>query len=113
MTREEYLNKLIQDNYPSVRQFANEIGVAPTTLRHILSGGLSSTSLDKIEKICHGLGIEPADLLAISEDRPTENEVIVPLIVKKSQEQQLVHNYRTHTEMQAAVNKLLDLHSES
>lgn len=112
MTREEYLNQLIHECFPSVRQFALQIGMPPATLRHILSGGLPSTSLDKIESICAGLGITLADILDIPADTSATALDTPPMVIKTEQEKQLVLNYRQNTSMQAAVNKLLDIEGE-
>ena len=65
MTREEYLKMLIK-KHGSQREFAQYIGMPPSTLFSILRivGG---ASIDNIAKICKGLGITADDLAMIGE----------------------------------------------
>lgn len=65
MTREEYLKMLIK-KHGSQREFAQYIGMPPSTLFSILRN-VGGASIDNIVKICKGLGITADDLANIGE----------------------------------------------
>lgn len=65
MTREEYLKMLIK-KHGSQREFAQYIGMPPSTLFSILRN-VGGASIDNIAKICKGLGITADDLANIGE----------------------------------------------
>lgn len=65
MTREEYLKMLIK-KHGSQREFAQYIGMLPSTLFSILRN-VGGASIDNIAKICKGLGITADDLAMIGE----------------------------------------------
>lgn len=65
MTREEYLKMLIK-KHGSQREFAQYIGMPPSTLFPILRN-VGGASIDNIAKICKGLGITADDLAMIGE----------------------------------------------
>ena len=65
MTREEYLKMLIK-KHGSQREFAQYIGMPPSTLFSILRN-VGGASIDNIAKICKGLGITADDLAMIGE----------------------------------------------
>lgn len=103
MQREEYLMILIKEQYKSVRQFAQHIDMPYSTLSKILAGAVSAASLCNIEKICAGLHISVQDLIDSS------NENFVPTPKPTERELQLLNRYREKSEIQPAVDKLLDM----
>lgn len=69
MSIEERLKQLILEEYGSMVEFANQIGMANSTLATIMSRGIHKASVSNIIKICQALDIS-ADELA--------NDRIVP-----------------------------------
>ena len=57
MTREQFLKKEILKKYKSLRQFAIEVGIAPSTLTTILNSGVGGTAIDTMFNICDTLRI--------------------------------------------------------
>lgn len=57
MTVEEQLRDMIILNYGSVKDFAQKIGLPPTTMFSILKRGVKNASVTNIIKICHELDI--------------------------------------------------------
>jgi DNA-binding transcriptional regulator YhcF (GntR family) len=68
MDSQEYLTKLINEKFPSVRNFAESIGVPYTTVRSILERGVGNAKVGNILKITEGLGITTDDLIKHQED---------------------------------------------
>jgi hypothetical protein len=66
MTREEYLKQLILEDSGTVKDFAQKIDMPYTTLHSILKN-VGGAAIDKIIKICNGLGITADDLANIGE----------------------------------------------
>lgn len=66
MTREEYLKQLILEDSGTVKDFAQKIDMPYTTLHSILKN-VGGAAIDKIIKICNGLGITADDLANIEE----------------------------------------------
>lgn len=60
MTREEYLKSIILKKYKSLRQFALDVGIAPSTLTTILNSGIGGTAIDTMFTICDKLDIQIA-----------------------------------------------------
>ena len=54
----EMIKKEIKNQYKSVRNFSNEIGIAQTTLASALKNGVSGTAYETVVKICEKLNIE-------------------------------------------------------
>lgn len=63
MTKEEIVEHLMKKaGYSSRRQFAEAIGIPPTTLNSMLTRGLGKASIDNVLKVCKGLGITVEEL---------------------------------------------------
>lgn len=62
MKREDVIERLIDEKFSSKRQFAEHIGLPPTTLQSILKRGIGKSSIDNVIRICRGLGITVEDL---------------------------------------------------
>lgn len=63
MTKEEIVEHLMKKaGYNSRRQFAEAIGIPPTTLNSMLTRGLGKSSIDNVLKVCKGLGITVEEL---------------------------------------------------
>jgi repressor LexA len=56
------VERLIKEAGYSKRQFAEKIGLPPTTLSSMLSRGLGKASIDNVLKVCKGLGITVEEL---------------------------------------------------
>lgn len=67
MTREDFLKNEILKKYKSLRQFALDVGVAPSTITTILNSGIGGTSIDTMFNICDKLDIK------ISKFHPNNN----------------------------------------
>ena len=66
MTKEEIVEHLMKKaGYSSRRQFAEAIGIPPTTLNSMLTRGLGKASIDNVLKVCKGLGITVEELEAM------------------------------------------------
>lgn len=70
MTREEYLKQLILEDSGTLKDFAQKIKMPYTTLHSILKN-VGGAAIDKIFKICEGLGINADDLAKMGEGKPT------------------------------------------
>ena len=53
----EIVKKLIDENYPSQKAFADSVGIPYTTLRSMLERGIENASVTNVIKVCRGLGI--------------------------------------------------------
>lgn len=62
MDRAEIVEYLIKKAGYSRRQFAEMIGIPPTTLNSMLNRGLEKASIDNVLKVCRGLGITVEEL---------------------------------------------------
>ena len=101
MTREEYIKTLIADKGYSVKSFAQSVGLPYSTLRSMLSSGVGGAAVDNVIKICKGLGITIDTL-----NKCGSIDGTVSLSVK---ERALITSYRSHPELQVAVDKLLGI----
>lgn len=72
--RTEFVQRLIDENWKSRRQFALSIGLPPTTLNSILERGIGKASVDNVLLICDGLGISADELQNVGEDHSVINE---------------------------------------
>lgn len=80
MERAKILEELIDNNWSSKRQFAEHIGIPPTTLQSILKRGVGKASIDNVIRVCRGLGITVDQL----EQMTKENTYSTSGIVKES-----------------------------
>lgn len=62
MERAKIISTLIEEKGLSRRQFAESIGLPPTTLQSIIKRGVGKASIDNIIKVCKGLGITVDEL---------------------------------------------------
>lgn len=63
----ERLKYLIKKHKVSINALARSSGVAPTTLKNILSGESENPTILSIKKLCDGLGISVQDFFSTSE----------------------------------------------
>lgn len=115
MNTEELLKNLIIEKAGSVNRFAQEIGIAQSTLVSVFSRGVNKSNINTIIKICQALEIS-AD--ALIDGRIVSNKNIVPdyLIQNKpdSKQQIIIEQFSTLTpENQKQVEKYISfLHSQ-
>lgn len=102
MNREDFLKKIIKQQGYNLKDFAFSIDMPYTTLLSIVNKSVGGASLDNILKICNGLGICVDDLNPYSKNN-----------VLSHAEQNLLAAYRSHKEMQPAINKMLDINNVS
>ena len=105
MTREEYLKSLILEKGYTVKGFASEIDIPYSTLLSMLNGSLGGAAVDSVIKICKGLNISINDL----QNCGIKN---IQDLILTEKEKMLVVQYRSHLEMQPAIDKLLGLEDE-
>lgn len=67
MTREAYLKQLILEDSGTVKDFAKKINMPYSTLHSILNN-VGGASVDKVIRICRGLGITTDDLERATQD---------------------------------------------
>jgi transcriptional regulator with XRE-family HTH domain len=79
MERTEILKGLIKGTGLSLRSFSEKAGLPYTTVRSILERGIENSSIDKVMKICHALGITIDELLEMDKPR-SEDEVTIETI---------------------------------
>lgn len=74
--RSERLREIILQQYPSVRMFAQEVGIAHGTLVSALRNGIDGMAWVKLNQICRYLKVDPVTLepLHQSEGSMTEQE---------------------------------------
>jgi hypothetical protein len=60
--RTEIIKKLINENSPSVKAFAESIDMPYTTLRSMLERGIGNASIDNVLKVCKKLDITTEEL---------------------------------------------------
>ncbi|WP_044893005.1 LexA family protein [Bacillus alveayuensis] len=82
MEKAEIIERLIKEaGYSSRRQFAEMIGIPPTTLNSMLNRGLGKASIDNVLKVCKGLGITVEELEEMAnqgyEDKGFKNQYIL------------------------------------
>ncbi|WP_044737271.1 LexA family transcriptional regulator [Geobacillus kaustophilus] len=75
MERAEIVEHLIKKAGYSRRQFAEMIGIPPTTLNSMLNRGLGKASIDNVLKVCKGLGITVEELEEMANRGLNENEI--------------------------------------
>lgn len=72
MNQDEIVNTIKGKGY-SLQEFANEVGLAPTTLSYILKGKHQAKT-STLRKIAHQLGWSPAKLGALLLERVFEKD---------------------------------------
>lgn len=101
MTREEYIKTLIVDKGYSVKSFSKAVGLPYSTLRSMLSSGVGGAAVDNVIKICKGLGI--------TVDTLNKCGCVDGSVALSGKERTLINSYRSHPELQIAVDKLLGI----
>ena len=115
MNTEELLKNLIIEKAGSVNRFAQEIGIAQSTLVSVFSRGVNKSNINTIIKICQALEIS-AD--ALIDGRIVSNKDVVPdyLIQNTPDSKQIIiiEQFSTLTpENQKQVEKYISfLHSQ-
>lgn len=118
MNTEELLKNLIIEKSGSVNKFAQEIGIAQSTLVSVFSRGVNKSNINTIIKICQSLEIS-AD--ALIDGRIVSNKDIVPdyLIQSKQDPKQQIFIERFSTlspenqkQVESYISFLLDKQSE-
>ena len=72
MTREEFVTNAIKDQGFTLKSFSEKIEMSYTTLLSILKeGSLGGAAVDRVSKICRGIGITIDELVSISEEPTT------------------------------------------
>ena len=66
--RSEKLKRIILQQYPSVRMFAEEVGVAHGTLVSGLRNGIDGMAWGRLSLICRKLNVDPRNLEPIRSD---------------------------------------------
>ena len=105
MTREDWLRDTIKERHKSLLNFSQQIQMPHSTLRRILSpGGVESTSLGNLEKICCGLGITMSDL-----SQPMTPSGLAPMLLTDEHEKRVIQAYRDRPELQPIVDRVLEI----
>ena len=75
-TREEKLKEIILQQYPSVRAFAQEVGIPHGTLVSALNNGIDGMAWGRLNAICEKLRVNPVNLEPVQDkkDRITAEE---------------------------------------
>lgn len=70
-TRADKLKEIILQQYPSVRMFAQEVGIPHGTLVSALNNGIDGMAWGRLDAICRKLQIDPVNLEPICENSDT------------------------------------------
>lgn len=81
------LKQLLDDRGITVKDFAQQIGVPPTTLYSFIKRDSQNAKMDLIIKICDGLGISVKDLLTSQEEIDGETAPVLDLTCFDTTEQ--------------------------
>lgn len=103
MTRENYVKQRIRQKGCSLKAFAKEIQMPYTTLLSILKNGLGGSAVDNVVKICQGLHISVEQLQSVL-DASCPEPVYLSI-----HETLVISQYRKKTDLQTAVDILLDV----
>ncbi|MCO7176150.1 helix-turn-helix domain-containing protein [Sporolactobacillus kofuensis] len=60
--RTELIRKMIKEQEPNMKAFAEKIDIPYTTLHSMLERGIGNASVDNVIKVCKGLGITTEEL---------------------------------------------------
>lgn len=108
MTREQYIKDLIRQSGCTIKEFAYRIDMPYSTLLSIINQSIGGTAIDNVLRICNGLQITLNDLQSVVSEIPEDD--VAPLTIK---EKNLIRNYRSHADMQKAVDLLLEVHDKA
>jgi repressor LexA len=88
MTREEFVLNAIRDQGYTLKSFSDKIDMRYTTLLSILKGSLGGAAVDRVSKICHGIGISIDDLVSLDDENNqssiTINEISILALYKNA-----------------------------
>ncbi|WEG13961.1 helix-turn-helix transcriptional regulator [Pullulanibacillus sp. KACC 23026] len=73
--RTEIIRNLINDNFPTMKAFADHIEMPYTTLRSMLERGIGNASVDNVLKVCKGLGITTDQLEKMADGQEDINTI--------------------------------------
>lgn len=69
----QFIEELINRNWPNMKAFAESIDIPYTTLKSMLQRGIGNASVNNVFKVCKGLGISTEELEKIdSSDEDVE-----------------------------------------
>lgn len=106
MCCEDWLRERIEKQYKTLFYFSKQIQMPHSTLRRILSpGGIGTASFGNIVKICQCLDIRVDELMAMQKS----DDKSLPLLVTDVHEKAVIEAYRKHTELQSAVDRVLEV----
>lgn len=88
-------------------EIAKSVGVSEATISRWESGDIANMRRDKIVKLANALRVTPDFIMTDKEYHQ------MPLSDYSPHEQQVINHYRAKPEMQAAVDKLLGIESDS
>lgn len=100
------LNMLLKQRDRNINELASTIGVSPQTLYSISKRNNTKVDLDVLQKIADELSVT-LDYFCTDTRKNINDNMNLSDIEKK-----LIASYRSHPEMQAAVNKMLDINTE-
>lgn len=107
MTIHEKIRRLRLAKNMTLEDVGKIVGVGKSTVRKWESGEIANMRRDKIAKLANALGTTPSYLMGWCEnEEPTMDE---PAFSVSHHEKQLLLAYRAKPELQAAVDKLLDI----
>lgn len=101
------LNILLQKRERNINELASTINVSPNTLYSIIKRNNTKVDLDILQKIADELSVT-LDYFC-SDYKNTDGDTLI----LKDIEKKIILAYREHPEMQAAINKMLDIDSSS
>ena len=102
MSREEYIKQRITEQGHTIKSFAQKIDMPYSTLLSMLKGSIGGAAVDNVIKICNGLNITINDLQSVV-------EVPESSFILSEKEKAVVRAYRTRSDMQSAVDTLLNV----
>lgn len=102
----EKLNILLQKRERNINELAITINVSPHTLYSIVKRNNTKVDLDILQKIADELSVT-LDYFCSDYKNNDEDALIL-----NNEERKIIIAYRTHPEMQAAINKMLDIDTE-
>lgn len=86
-SKSEKLKNIIKSQYPSIRSFADAVGIPYTTLVTALKNGIGGMAVEKVILICEKLNIDIQTFDSIS-TKDTDSFPILPV------EKELIKKYR-------------------
>lgn len=110
MTIHEKIRQLRMAKNMTLEEVGKIVGVGKSTVRKWESGEIANMRRDKIAKLANALGTTPSYLMGWSEEIGLKVEECTFSV--SPHEKRLLLAYRAKPELQAAVDKLLDIEAE-